>query len=75
MYNPAHLHLAQAPLLLCYFLVQKDARRLERIIAKEGLPNVEVHCFTAEALAEPKGRPLALHSHAKQRALFQVVSK
>jgi len=55
--------------------VQKDARRLERIIAKEGLPNVEVHCFTAEALAEPKGRPLALHSHAKQRALFQVVSK
>ena len=37
--------LLQAPLLLCYFLVQKDARRLERLIAKEGLPNVEVHCF------------------------------
>mgnify|MGYP004085602163 CR=1 FL=1 len=31
----------------------------------------QVHCFTGEALAEPKGRPLALHSHAKQRALFQ----
>jgi hypothetical protein len=130
-----HIGIGQAPLLLCYFLVQKDARRLERLIAKEGLPNVEVHCFTyiglqpghiglqprracrrvycgaarsnatrlqpnaptcrpvcldgnpmpplpvampaqvhcftAEALAEPKGRPLALHSHAKQRALFQ----
>lgn len=62
---------AQAPLLLCYFLVQKDARRLERLIAKNGLPGVEVHCFTAEALPEPKGRPLALHSHPKQRALFQ----
>ena len=31
-----------------------------------------MHCFTAEALPEPKGRPLALHSHPKQRALFQA---
>ena len=34
--------------------------------------SLQVHCFTAEALPEPKGRPLALHSHPKQRALFQA---
>jgi hypothetical protein len=41
------------------------------MLAKRPLPGVEVHCFTATALPPPKGRPLALHSHAKQRALFQ----
>ena len=41
-----HTDIGQTPLLLCYFLVQKDARRLERLIAKNGLPGVEVRCFT-----------------------------
>ena len=61
------------PLLLCYFLVQRDGARLESLLAKRPLPEgVEVHCFTAEALPQPKsGRPLSLHSHAKQRKLFQ----
>ena len=61
------------PLLLCYFLVQRDGARLERLLAKRPLPEgVEVHCFTKEALPQPKsGRPLSLHSHAKQRKLFQ----
>ena len=30
-----HRRAAQAPLLLCYFLVQRDARRLEKLLAKE----------------------------------------
>jgi hypothetical protein len=47
-HSPTCLHtdVGQAPLLLCYFLVHKDARRLERLIAKNGLPGVEVRCFT-----------------------------
>jgi hypothetical protein len=32
---------------------------------------VEIHCFTADALTPPKGRPLSLASHKKQRALFK----
>ena len=46
-------------------------RRQPKASTSVGAMPPQVHCFTAEALAEPKGRPLALHSHAKQRALFQ----
>lgn len=66
------------PLVLCYFLVQRDALQLERLLAKEYIREDEYtfgkcqfHCFTAGTLKEPKGRPLALHSHPKQRQLFQ----
>jgi len=69
---PAAVGGSEPRLLLCYFLVQKEAARLEEILHRRPLPGVEVHCFTATALPEPKGRPLALHSHAKQRALFQA---
>ena len=42
-------------------------------VAKRPLPEgIAVHVFTQEALPQPKsGRPLSLHSHAKQRKLFQ----
>ena len=58
------------PLILCYFLTQAPARQLERMLHKQPLVGVEVHCFTPEALKPPRGRPLSLHSHAKQRGLF-----
>jgi len=58
-------------LVLCYFLAQNDAVRLERLLANYSVAGVEFHCFTAEALTPPKGRPLALTSHKKQRALFK----
>ena len=35
------------------------------------VPDAEFHCFTSHELPKPKGRPLALHSHLKQRKLFQ----
>ena len=60
-----------SPLLLCYFLTMAPARRLERLLHKQPIPGVEVHCFTAEALTAPHGRSLSLHSHIKQRKLFQ----
>ena len=44
-----HRRAAQAPLLLCYFLVQRDARRLEKLLAKEGLPGVEVRSSSTVA--------------------------
>ena len=45
------------------------------MLAKRPLPGVEVHCFTATALPPPKGRPLALHSHAEQRARVEELFK
>uniref|UniRef100_A0A7S3BQ22 Uncharacterized protein n=1 Tax=Haptolina ericina TaxID=156174 RepID=A0A7S3BQ22_9EUKA len=70
------------PLILCYFLVVKDALKLERLLAKHRTGedkysfggrtmSVEFHCFTANVLPTPKNRPLSLHSHPKQRQLFQ----
>lgn len=58
-------------LILCYFLAQNDAVRLEKLLAQYSISGVEFHCFTAETLTPPKGRPLALASHKKQRALFK----
>jgi len=65
-------------LILCYFLVQKDAHQLEKLLAKEmtdintySFGEAEFHCFTSIPLPAPSGRPLSLHSHAKQRQLFQ----
>ena len=60
-----------SPLLLCYFLTQAPARKLEKLLHQNPIPNLEVHVFTPEALTAPKGRELSLHSHPKQRALFQ----
>jgi hypothetical protein len=80
---PPALQPGSPRLVLCYFLVQSDALQLERLLAKEHLPGppsgddtysfgrVEFHCFTSEPLPAPKGRPLALHSHRKQRKRFQ----
>ena len=59
------------PLLLCYFLTQRPARLLERMLHKHPIDGLEVHVFTSEALTPPKGRALSLHSHPKQRKLFQ----
>jgi len=58
-------------LILCYFLVQADAIALEKLLAKHGSGGAVFHCFTSKQLPEVKGRPLALNSHPKQRALFQ----
>lgn len=69
-------------LILCYFLVRSDALQLEKILASQmsdptkltdsySFGDVEFHCFTANPLDTPTNRPLALHSHQKQRALFQ----
>ena len=55
-------------LVLCYFLVQKDARCLDNLLERHPMPAVDFHCFTAEPLARPRS---ALHSHPKQRKLFQ----
>jgi len=57
-------------LILCYFLVQSDAQKLERLLHKHPVPGVEFHCFTAQPLPKPKGRELSLYSHQKQRKLF-----
>lgn len=61
----------QPRIILCYFLVQADAIYLEKLLAKHGTGGAEFHCFTSKKLPEPKGRPLALNSYPKQRALFQ----
>jgi len=45
--------------------------RLERLLAQFSISGVEIHCFTTAPLTPPAGRPLALESHAKQRALFK----
>lgn len=55
-------------LVLCYFLVQKDALRLDRMLQRHPMPAVDFHCFTAEPLARPRS---ALYSHPKQRKLFK----
>jgi len=55
-------------LILCYFLVQTNAKKLDELLAKQPLADCEFHCFTAKPLAAPKSQ---LHSHQKQRALFQ----
>jgi len=68
---PAPVASMSPRLILCYFLVQHDARRLEQLIHKHPIPGVEFHCFTSVALTPPKDRPLSINSHPKQRALFQ----
>jgi hypothetical protein len=63
-----------SPLLLCYFLTQAPARRLDQLLHKHAstlAPGLEIHCFTPEPLKPPRGRSLAIHSHRKQRGLFQ----
>jgi len=77
---PPAIKPGHTPLILCYFLVQRDAFQLEKLLAKEYLGEdeytfgkCEFHCFTAQELPLPKGRPLALHSHPKQRQLFQTL--
>ena len=47
-------------------------RQINALPHRRACLSLQVLCFTAEALTEPKGRPLALHSHPKQRALFQA---
>eukprot|EP00316_Scyphosphaera_apsteinii_P011982 CAMPEP_0119309326 /NCGR_PEP_ID=MMETSP1333-20130426/14964_1 /TAXON_ID=418940 /ORGANISM="Scyphosphaera apsteinii, Strain RCC1455" /LENGTH=414 /DNA_ID=CAMNT_0007313279 /DNA_START=75 /DNA_END=1319 /DNA_ORIENTATION=- len=62
-------------LILCYFLVQSDAHRLERIIHKHPMAGVQFECFTAQKLDNPKDcfgeRELSIKSHQKQRKKFQ----
>jgi hypothetical protein len=68
---PRPLAPAAPKLVLCYFLIKKVAAKLDALVARGGFEGVEFHCFTATALPPPKGRPLAINSHPKQRALFQ----
>lgn len=68
---PAAVSSFSSRLILCYFLAQPDAVRLERLLAQFSISGVEIHCFTTAPLTPPAGRPLALESHAKQRALFK----
>jgi len=68
---PAAVTSFSSRLILCYFLAQPDAVRLERLLAQFSISGVEIHCFTTAPLTPPAGRPLALESHAKQRALFK----
>ncbi|KAL1530844.1 hypothetical protein AB1Y20_001739 [Prymnesium parvum] len=77
---PPAIQPGNTPLILCYFLVQRDALQLEALLAKEYIREdeytfgkCEFHCFTAGVLPTPKKRPLALHSHPKQRQLFQTL--
>ena len=58
-------------LILCYFLVQRDAAKLEKLLARYSITGVEFHCFTVKALEKPKDRPLALNSYPKQGKLFK----
>jgi len=65
---PTQLQPSTPRLILCYFLVQTHARKLDELLAKEPMPGCAFHCFTAKPLANTHSQ---LHSHQKQRALFQ----
>ena len=59
-------------IILCYFLTQAPARRLERLVHRHPVPGVTFHVFSSEPLALPRGRAaLSVVSHRKQRKLFQ----
>lgn len=65
---PAPLKHGTPPLILCYFLVQTNAKTLDKILVKTPMHHVEFHCFTSKALDNPESQ---LRSHQKQRKLFQ----
>jgi len=71
---PPIIHLPSAlkprtpKLILCYFLVATNAEKLDAILQQRPMPGVEFHCFTSKALSSTRSQ---LHSHAKQRKLFQ----
>jgi len=68
IHMPAPLVTGTKPLILCYFLVQTNAKALDDILEKYPMPGIEVHCFTAKALETTKSQ---LNSHEKQKKLFQ----
>ena len=68
IHSPAPVQLQLPKLVLCYFLVRTHAEILDRILADNPIPGVEFHCFTQKALDKPMSQ---LHSHQKQRKLFQ----
>ena len=65
---PAPLASGTKRLIICYFLVATNASALDDILAREPMPGVEFHCFTANPLEKTRSQ---LHSHQKQRKLFQ----
>jgi len=64
---PAPLETGTKPLILCYFLVQTNAKMLDEILLKNPMPGIEVHCFTSKPLETTRSQ---LQSHQKQRKLF-----
>ena len=68
IHAPAPIELGTPKLVLCYFLVSTNVERLDSILAADPMPGVEFHCFTSRPLDKPKSQ---LHSHMKQRKLFQ----
>ena len=68
IHSPAPLDPTVPKLVLCYFLVRTSAEILDRILADNPMPGVEFHCFPSKPLERPVSQ---LHSHQKQRKLFQ----
>lgn len=68
LHVPARLEPGTPRLILCYFLVQPNATRLDDLLVQWPYPGVEFHCFTSKPLEATRS---ALRSHAKQRKLFQ----
>ena len=68
IHAPAPIELGTPKLVLCYFLVSTNVERLDAILAADPMPGVEFHCFTSRPLDKPNSQ---LHSHMKQRKLFQ----
>ena len=68
IHAPAPLVPTVPKLVLCYFLVRKHAETLDRLLADNPIAGVEFHCFTSKPIERPKSQ---LHSHQKQRKLFQ----
>jgi hypothetical protein len=64
---PAPLAPWSKPLILCYFLVRTNATALDDLLLAEPMRGIDVHCFTSTPI-EPRSQ---LHSHQKQRKLFQ----
>lgn len=68
IHSPPPLVPSTPKLVLCYFLVKTNAEALDAILAANPMPGVEFHCFTSTPLTAPRSQ---LHSHQKQRKLFQ----